>query len=390
VLSSHLSIIPQMFAAHAVAFALAAAPAEAADAVAVEIGTFANPTYIAHNPARPNVLFVVERAGRIQVLRNEVQRARPFLDIGDIVLGPPDPGAGNEQGLLSMALAPDYEQSGLFYVAFTNNNWDVEIAEFKRSATSHFRADPASRREVLVIPHRDARNHNGGQLQFGPDGRLYISVGDGAGSPTGELSRNLNSLLGKILRIDPRRRGKQPYRIPRNNPFVGVEGRDEIFAYGLRNPWRFSFHGNVIAISDVGQGQQEEVNILRLGAASGVNFGWPQYEGNLVFDNSRPGAHPPTFPIFTYSHAAGGCAIIGGYVVRDANLPALLGRYLYGDLCTGEIRSFVPRVGKQAVAGDRPTGVTLPNLGTFGEGAGGAIYAAQISGKVWRFAPPAN
>jgi hypothetical protein len=373
----------------AVILALWPRPAAAADAVAVEIGNFANPTHVAVAPGQPRLLFVVERAGRIRVLRDEQVRLQPFLDIANLVLGPPDPGAGNEQGLLSVAFAPDYAQSRRFYVAFTNRTGDVEIAEFLRSAANPLLADRASRRTLLRIRHREAQNHNGGQLQFGPDGLLYISVGDGGHqTPTGENARRLNNLLGKILRIRPLPTSGQPYGIPGSNPFVGKAGRDEIFAYGLRNPWRFSFDGGRIAIGDVGQGQREEVNILSRRDAAGVNFGWPQYEGDLEFDIDRPGPHPAIPPIFTYDHGGDRCAIVGGYVVRDQTLPRLLGRYLYGDACTGQLRSFIARVGPQQAVRDRAAGITLPGLSSFGQGFNGKIYAAQIGGRVTRLEPP--
>jgi hypothetical protein len=196
-------------------------------------------------------------------------------------------------------------------------------------------------------------------------------------------------LLGKILRIDPSAGPSGPYRIPRSNPFSDGAGRGEIFAYGLRNPWRFSFDNRRIAIGDVGQFRREEINFLRLRDAIGANFGWPQYEGDLLFDNTRPGPHPPKAPILVYGHGGGRCAVVGGYVVRDPSLLAHLGRYLYGDACTGVIRSFIPRVGVQQAAGDRATGVTLPRLSSFGQGLNGKIYATQITGNVWRLEPPA-
>ena len=312
----------------------------------------------------------------------------PFLDIRDLVLAPPDAGAGGEQGLFSVAFAPDYGKSRRFYVAYTNQNWAIEINEFRRSANSKVSADPASRRVLLVIPHGGAQNHNGGQLQFGPDNLLYISTGDGGNvSPLGEAARKLNSLLGKILRISPLPTGSRPYGIPKDNPFVGKKGRNEIFAYGLRNPWRFSFDDRLMAIADVGRAQREEVNILRKKAVAGTNFGWPQYEGDIVFDSNRPGPHPPKFPIFTYDHSGGRCAIIGGHVVRGPDLPLLEGRYLYGDLCTGEVRSFAFDVAAQTVRRDRFTGLKLPGLSSFGVGVNGKLYAAQIGGTVSRLEP---
>ena len=369
---------------------LMAAPAALA-LQAVSIGTFQSPVHVAVAPGATALLFVVEQAGRIRVLRNEQKQTVPFLDINGLVRAPPDPGAGGEQGLLSVAFAPNYAQSRLFYVFFVNNQGDLEVDEFKRSAANPLRADASTRRRLFAIPHRGATNHNGGQLEFGPDGLLYISTGDGGNvDPRGNLARNLNSLLGKILRIGPfGRTGALPYKIPPANPFVGRAGRDEIYAYGLRNPWRFSINNGRIAIGDVGQNLQEEVDVMMLADAKGVNFGWPQYEGNLVFDPTRPGPHPPAFPMLTYSHDGGRCAVVGGYVVRDPDLPSLTGRYLYGDACSGEIRSFVPRVSTQTALGDRPAGLVLPGLSSFGRGFGGKIYAAQTSGAVSRLAPDA-
>jgi glucose/arabinose dehydrogenase len=369
----------------ALLLALAPAGADALQAVAIG-GSFAAPTYVAVAPGQPQLLFVVERPGVIQVLQNEQKLATPFLDISAIVRGLPDSGAGTEEGLLSVAFAPDYATSGRFYVAFTNLKGDVQIDELRRSAGSAVLADPATRRVVLVIAHRGATNHNGGQLQFGPDGYLYISVGDGGNvAPVGDAARNIWRLLGKILRIRPLQSGTRSFTVPSTNPFVGRAGHDAVYAYGFRNPWRFSFDGFVIIVADVGQQRREEVNVIGLTGAKGANFGWPQYEAELPYDPSRPGPDKPKFPVFKYDHNRG-CAVVGGYVVRDSSLSALVGRYLYGDACTGELRSFV---WKPALS-DRPTGVTLPGLSSFGQGFGGQLYAAQITstgGAVYRLEP---
>ena len=360
--------------------------AKAADAGAVVIGTFDKPLYIASAPGEPNLLYVVEQSGRIQVLKNEVRLSRAFLNISDII------SSGDESGLLSVAFPPDYEASRRFYVAFTNTNGELEVDEFMHSVTNPTRAIRNSRRIVLTIPHPGSANHNGGQLQFGPrDGLLYISTGDGGAISTpGEPARDLEDLRGKILRIKPLQLGTKPYTIPRSNPFVDRPGRDEVYAYGLRNPWRFAFDGARLIIADVGEEKREEVNFLRTRDVAGVNFGWPEYEGDLLFDDSRPGADPPTFPIFTYDHLDDRCAIIGGFVVHAQNLPKLSNRFLYGDLCTGEVRSFQARVVTQKVIADRPTGITLTQLSGFGLGASGQIYLAQISGKVYRLVPPSE
>jgi glucose/arabinose dehydrogenase len=356
---------------------------------AVQIGTFSSPVYVTGAPGSPDLLFVVERAGAVRVMVNEVKRAQPFLDIRDLVRGLPDTSAGGEEGLLSIAFPPNYAQSGRFYVAFTNNAGNVEINEFRRSATNRLVASRPSRRPLLTVSHPEARNHNGGQLQFAGDGLLYISIGDGGRSPPGDLARNIWSRLGKILRINPLPSGMgAAFTIPASNPFVGKPGNDLIFAYGLRNPWRFAIDAGRIIIGDVGQQRREEVDFLSLSTASGANFGWPRFEGNLSFDPTRPGPHRPKPPIHTYSHDSGGCAIIGGYIMRDPRIPALANRYLYGDACTGVVRSFVPNVPAQTVANDASTGLTLAGLSSFGRGANNRLYATQLGGPVVRLDPP--
>lgn len=372
--------------AAAAVFVGAASPVQALMAEATRIpGTFTSPIYVTSAPNTPNLLFVVEQIGTIQVLENEVKRPQPFLNIEALV------SAGGERGLLSIAFAPDYATSRRFYVAFTNQTGDLEINEF-RSPNSPYRATPSTRRRLLTIRHREADNHNGGQLAFGPDGLLYISTGDGGEVfPRGKYSRDLNSLLGKILRIDPTPDRDRPYTIPADNPrFDTSRQRDEIFAYGLRNPWRFSFDGNRIAIADVGQSAQEEINFLTIAAARGANFGWPAYEGNAAFVQTNPpppGPDEPTFPMHTYLQADGGCAVIGGYVSRDPNVPALSRRYVYGDLCTGEVRSFVPDVVGQEARGDRLVLRRANGLTSFGVGPDRRMYFTQSSGELKRIDP---
>jgi hypothetical protein len=243
---------------------------------------------------------------------------------------------------------------------------------------------------VLRIHHRKHDHHNGGQLQFGPDGLLYIGTGDGGsdGDRDGN-AQSKTSLLGKILRIDPRRRGGRPYRVPKGNPFVGQRGRDEILARGLRNPFRFSFDRDRrrIAIGDVGEGSREEVDYETLRKLRRANFGWNAFEGSVRFE---PGGSPPPKrhdrPIHEYGHGGGNCSIIGGYVVRDKRLESLQGRYVYADFCVGEIRSLVPRA--KGARRDRASGLALGLPSTFGEDGRGRIYVASLaSGKVFRFEP---
>jgi glucose/arabinose dehydrogenase len=278
-------------------------------------------------------------------------------------------------------------------VYFNNNDGDVEIDEFAVSASDPTVADRGSRRQVIVINHRMADNHNGGQMNFGPSGPLlYFATGDGGAGQRANAA-NLDVLLGKVIRIDPRQRGAQPYRIPASNPYVGAPGRDEILAYGLRNPWRWSFDGSHVIIGDVGQSSWEEIDAIRLADLPGMNFGWPQFEGNELFEPTLPGPDPPTFPVHTYSHdPTEACAITGGYVVRDPALPRLKDRYVYADFCTGQMRSIridfsqAPPIAHH----DTKVGITLPGINTFGRGLGGEIYFARRTGQMYRLDPPAG
>jgi hypothetical protein len=261
-------------------------------------------------------------------------------------------------------------------VYFTDNQGDLRISEFKRKKGNPLRAKRKGR-TLLDIAHRDAANHNGGQLQWGPDDRLYIATGDGGTG--GGPAQSRSSLLGKLLRINPLGRGR--YSIPDGNPFVGKPGRDEIFAVGLRNPWRFSFDGRKIAIGDVGENQVEEVDYERIKKADGANFGWNHYEGNNLINPPPIAGHDG--PIHTYSHGGGRCAITGGYVVRDKSLGSLRGKYVYGDLCSGQIRSLKARTG--GAENDSATVLQANSLVSFGEDARNNVYVVA-EGKVFRIA----
>jgi glucose/arabinose dehydrogenase len=370
-----------------------------------QIGSFQEPVYIEDAPGKKNkrLLFVVEKAGRIIALRNGVALPAPFLDISELV------STSGEQGLLSVAFHPDYERNRLFYVYFTDANGDNVVYEFKRKRKSRVRALRSSARQVLLIPHPDnATNHNGGQIQFGPRKLLYIAPGDGGSTPNS--AQDPNALTGKMLRIDPRRQvpakrkrkkdrhksaatktaagSTAPYGVPRDNPFVGGPGLDEIYALGLRNPFRFSFDRatGALTIGDVGAGTREEIDYRNAGTARGANFGWPRFEGTVLInsDVQAPGAVPPIFEYPT--HVNGTCVVTGGFVVRDPRLPVLAGRYVYADLCVGQLRSLVPS--QTAAAGDAPLGVpTVGSPDSFGEGRGGVIYVVSLEGPVYRLDP---
>ena len=346
------------------------------------VGDFTAPVYVTEPPGADGTtdLYVVEQAGRIRVIRDGRVLDEPFLDISGNVV------SGGEQGLLSLAFAPDYPRSGLFYVDYTDTDGDTRVVEYRRSAGDPYRADPGSARELLFVDQPFA-NHNGGLVLFGPDGRLYIGLGDGgsAGDPD-RNGQDLGTLLGKILRIDPRPAGGRPYRIPAGNPFAGTPGAaPEIYAYGLRNPWRFSFDPETrrLFVGDVGQDEQEEIDA---GVRAGSNLGWSAFEGRARYneDESAPGHVAPTL---TYGRDRG-CSVTGGYVVRDPELTSLYGRYLYGDFCLGELRSFRVAGGLVLRAeGDRPVGPSVPALSSFGEDAAGRLYATSLEGPVYRLDP---
>lgn len=343
-----------------------------------EVGRFDRPVYVHQPPSGADgLLFVVEQPGRIEVVESDGGAESPFLSIEGKVA------SGGEQGLLSVAFAPDYSKSGLFYVYYTAPGGDITVEEYRRSENDPLQADESSGRKLLDIEHSRFPNHNGGQLQFGPDGYLYVGTGDGGsfGDPS-ENAQDRNSLLGKILRIDPFN-GKR-YAIPKGNPFRGRRGRDEVYALGLRNPFRFSFDretGN-IAIGDVGQDRREEIDVETPKSLRGANFGWDAFEGFKRYKS--PDASPPPRdherPIHDYSLSGANCAITGGYVVRDPELGSLFGRYVYADHCAGQIRSLIPDTG--GGRDDKPLGLSESSISSFGEDAAGHVYVVSLSGRV--------
>ncbi len=341
------------------------------------VGTYSSPLYVTAPPGDKRRVFVVEQGGRIMLRLGGKRVRRPFLDLRSDVT------AGGEQGLLSMAFAPDYARTGRFYVYFTDRRGNERVQEFRRSSGNPNRASKSTRRQVMVMAD-PYPNHNGGLLLFGPDNLLYIGTGDGgAGGDPENRAQNLDSLLGKLLRIDPRRHGSSPYRSPASNPFVGRAGRNEIYAYGLRNPWRFSFDRRTgdLYIGDVGQDEREEIDFARRGEARGRNYGWSCFEGTRRYDASRscPGA---VGPALDYGRAGGECSVTGGVVVRDPAVPDLAGRYVYGDFCVGRLRSF--RIVGDKAADDRGLGLHVSSLSSFGEDARGRVYATSLDGPVYR------
>jgi glucose/arabinose dehydrogenase len=315
-------------------------------------------------------LFVVEQIGTIRVMTSNGVLPDPFLDLRDRVGI-----SANEQGLLGLALHPDYASNGRFFVNYTDLDGDTVISRFQVSAEPN-RADPSSETAILQID-QPFPNHNGGGLAFGPDGYLYIGMGDGGsgGDPRGN-AQSLDTLLGKMLRINVD--GAEPYTTPPDNPFPS---RPEIWAYGLRNPWRFSFDPltHDLYIADVGQNVWEEVNFQPAGALGGANYGWNILEGTHEYEGGATEGLTP--PVAEYSHD-GNCSVTGGVVVRDPALPELMGVYLYGDYCSGLIWGLVRDSGgawQSALLFQ--TGL---NVSTFGQGVAGEVYLADHEGALYR------
>jgi glucose/arabinose dehydrogenase len=354
-------------------------------------GTFNKPIHMTAPPGDNRRLFVVERGGTIRVVLDGVQRGTPFLTI------PGGVSVAGERGLLSMAFDPAYAQNRRFYVFYTTptdgnpSGGDIRIDQFKRFSDRPNVADPSTRRRILTIEHSARTTHYAGQLQFGPDGFLYISTGDGGGinDPDGN-GQDTDSLLGKLLRIAPRASGEPRYTSPSGNPFVGEPGRDEIWAYGLRNPFRFSFDRKTgdLTIGDVGQDRADEVDFLSPNRG-GANFGWNCYEG-FQRTPGVPPCDPPghVFPVLERVLPSDSCgSLTGGYVVRDDAIESLLGRYIYGDYCTGELRSTLLRT--DGAVDDKPLGLGFApfSLVSFGEDARGGVYLVSIKeGKLFKLA----
>jgi glucose/arabinose dehydrogenase len=395
----------------AIVVGLISPAAATAGVKATPVATLTAPTYVAAPSGDPHRLFVVQQGGKIMLIRDGSVQAAPFLDIASEVTY-----VGGEQGLLSMAFAPDYAITHRFYVYYTSTDCpsppgcDEHVSEFT-AATDGDSAAASSEHRLLTIPHPSQSNHNGGQLQFGPDGDLYISVGDGGGGDdTEQNAQPTDRLLGKILRIAP---GTTSYSIPPGNPFAGAplcstdghpgSGCPEVWAYGLRNPWRFSFDavtGDMV-IGDVGQSAEEEIDYARVDQNRGANYGWPCFEGaepDLAAPPSECSKPLPNAvaPVLTYPHPANcgtapfcGAGVIGGYVMHDPRLPSLDGCYVFGDLSAPGLR--VVRLAQPAAMGAVSLGLQIASLSSFGQDAAGRVYAADIvSGVIYRLDPDGN
>jgi glucose/arabinose dehydrogenase len=321
-------------------------------------------------------LYVAERGGRVVAIGEGAPGSRIVLDLTD------ETEASGEQGLLGLAFSPD---GRFLYVDLTDLQGDTRVVEYEMGGE---RADPASARQLLYVDQPYA-NHNGGNVVFGPDGFLYVGLGDGgsAGDPHGN-GQSLGTLLGSMLRIDPRPSGGEPYRVPADNPFVGrADARPEIWAYGLRNPWRYSFDRATgdLWIADVGQSDLEEIDRQPANSSGGENYGWNAFEGSRVF-SGRPVAGT-TMPVYEYGHDTGGCAVTGGYVYRGSAIASLTGAYVFTDVCVGELEWLRLEAGGAAHG---TLGLTVPSVASFGEDSHGELYVLSLTGPVYRLSARAG
>lgn len=342
------------------------------------VGGLSDPVYLTA-PSGDDRLFIVEQPGRIRIVQNGQLVPTPFLNIVPLVL------SGGERGLLSMAFHPSYAANGYFYVNYTDNGGDTRVVRYTVSADPNV-ADAGSAKQILLVG-QPFGNHNGGHVLFGPDGFLYIAMGDGgSGGDPQNHGQDLTTLLGALLRIDVD--GGDPYAIPTSNPFRGQPGaRDEIWAYGLRNPWRFAFDAtaSTLYIADVGQNALEEVNAVGATAAP-VNYGWRIMEGTSCFN-------PPqncnqtglTLPVLEYGRGSG-CSVIGGFVYRGSTLSGLQGHYFYSDWCSGWLRSFRLDNGQAADQQEWNVG-SIGAVLSFGQDGSGELYVLSGNGSVYRLAP---
>jgi glucose/arabinose dehydrogenase len=366
----------------ALALIVPPAPASAALTLTPVITGLNSPVFLTGAGDGSGRLFVVEQGGRIKIFKNGSLLSTPFLNISNSG----NLSTGGERGLLGLAFHPNYKTNRKFYVYFTRKDGDIAVNEYRASASNPDVAVLSSHRRIITINH-PASNHNGGMLAFGKDGYLYIGVGDGGGAgDTANNAQNKNKLLGKILRININGTvGSRQYKIPASNPFVGKAGRNEIWSYGLRNPWKFSFdrlRGD-IWVGDVGQNRYEEINrkLITSTAAPngrGSNYGWRVLEGwHCYRPSSGCNKHSKVRPVVEYSHAGGNCSVTGGYVYRGSSAP-LVGKYIFADYCSGKIWS-IPRDAKTPATKTLLRDTSF-NISSFGEGDNGELYVLSHSG----------
>jgi glucose/arabinose dehydrogenase len=326
--------------------------------------------------------FIVEQPGRIRIVENGKLLDKPFLDITRKV------GYGGERGLLSVAFSPQYSTTGFLFVNYTDKKGDTQIERYKVSTDRNV-ADPASAKLILAID-QPYSNHNGGLNLFGPDGMLYIGMGDGGsqGDPHGN-GQNRNALLGKILRINVDR--AEPYVVPDGNPYAKGGGRGEVWALGLRNPWRFAFDrvSGLLYIADVGQDKYEEINVVPMSTA-GVNYGWNTMEGSSCYRLPLCAKTGLQQPVFAYSHEGGTCSIIGGFVYRGRKIPEIQGQYFYSDYCNSWVRSYTYTADGSNRAWHQWLDGGLGNIVSFGEDAQGELYICSSNGRVYRIIKSAD
>jgi len=333
--------------------------AEAAFQRTVVVSGLSSPLDIASTRTDPRRLYVVEQRGTIRVLDRGKLRKGFFLDVRKLVV------SGGEQGLLGLAFDPKYASNRFVYVDYTDTNGDTRVVRYKTNGT---RAIPSTARILLRIDQPYA-NHNGGDLVFGPDGGLYVGTGDGgSGGDPENRAQNMQTLLGKMLRLDVRKPGSAP----------------TIVALGLRNPWRYSFDRATgdLYIGDVGQGDVEEIDVTPKSQKGLLNYGWDVYEGSRQFEDKAPGPGTLVFPVYQYTHDNGGCSVVGGYVYRGKAAASERGRYILGDYCSGVITTLRMAGGKATAVRLEP--FTIANLSSFGEDAAGELYATSLDGTLYR------
>ena len=357
--------------------ALAQTPLATQDGVTLAAQTvatgFDQPVLLTAPPGDPR-LFIVEKTGRIRVIDGGTLQPQPFLDLSGQIT------TNSEQGLLGLAFHPGFATNQRYFVYYTDRDGAITVAEGAANAPG---LTP-----LLTVPHDQADNHNGGWLDFGPDGLLYIGTGDGGagGDPWGN-AQNPDVRLGKLLRINVD--AAKPYAIPPGNPFATTGGAPEIFALGLRNPWRAAFDGDTLYIGDVGQGEWEEINLLRPTDA-GANLGWNLSEGPRCYDSATCDLTGITLPVHSYDHNLG-CSITGGYVYRGAAMPALQGRYFFSDFCTGNLMSFRLQNGQASdIIGMAEATASLGQVSSFGRDGAGELYMLTLDGTVSKLVPATN